>query len=304
MPPKAAPVAAGAAPWPRTIQLLPKGRLKALIYHHPIKSMISGSIWCWTYVSQGLAQLGQKEVVFTVKRRVAIEGENQYDQEPLKWFEFLYSLAQERKIVDNFQQTIFQAPSFLGRPDFTMVLYCPLGTLDNVPKSYLPDQGLQVIPLTSTEAEVAKCYGSMRPLAQLGSSERRFPFPPWIDRDRNHCISIADMRGTVRSELSFNSVLEVSVFKRGSDIVVHVPQRAEEFMKETVARLKPSHVLALDSFMYAGADSGMLWKNSDARPRGYSIGTFNACMNLGFIIFCPEQESDGWQQEEDGYVCK
>lgn len=304
MPPRAAPAAAGPASWPITVQLFPPDRLKALIYHHPMKSMVSGSMWCWTYISQGLTQLGQKEVVFTVRRRVATEREHDYDLEPLKWFKFLYSLAQEGKIVDNFQPTVFQAFLFLGRPDFTMILYCPLTNIDNVPRSYLPEEGLQAIPLTATEAEVAKHYGAMRPLSHLGISERWFPFPPWIDRDRKHCITMADMEGTVRGMLSFNSVLEVSVLQRGSDIVVHVPQRAEEYMKTALARLGPSLIFALDSFMYDGSDSGIVWKNEYTQPTEYSIGTFDSCSNLGFIVFCPEQERDEWQLEEDGYVCK
>jgi hypothetical protein len=304
MPPEALSGGPSSALWPRVIQLLPQGRLTASIYHHSMKSMVSGPFWCWTYVSHGLAHFGHKEVVFTIKRRLATEGENDYDSEPLNWFMCLYSFAQEGKIVDNFQTSIFQAPSFLGRPDFTMIIYCPLRKVDNLPKGFLPAQGLAAIPLTSTEAEVAISYGSMRPLSQLGSSERRFPFVPWIDRDRNHCISIADMKGSVRENISFSSVLEVSVFKRGSDIVVYVPQRAEQFMMEAVASLQPTNVLALDSFMYAGADSGMLWKNTDTQSRAYAIGNSNACMNLGFILFCPQQENDEWQREEDGYVRK
>lgn len=304
MPPRAAPAAAWPAPWPITVQLLPPDRLRALIYHHPMKSMVSGPMWCWTYISQGLTQLGQKEVVFTIRRRVATEREHDYDREPLEWFEFLYSLAREGKIVDNFQPTIFQGPLFLGRPDFTMILYCPITNINNVPISYLPEKGLQAIPLTAAEAEVAKYCGAMRPLSHLGRSERWFPFPPWIDRDRKHCITMADMEGTVRNVLSFNSVLEVSVLKRGSDIVVHVPQRAEEYMKTALAGLEPSLVFALDSFMYDGSDSGMVWKNEYTELEGYSAGTFNSCMNLGSIVFCPEQGRDKWQVLEDGYTCK
>jgi hypothetical protein len=298
MPPKAPP-----ASWPIHILLIGPDQLKALIYHHRMESIVSGSLWCWTYISQGLSQLGQKEVLFTVRRRVATEPEGDYHPEPLHWFKFLHSLAQEGRIVGDFQQTIFQSTTFLDRLDFTMILYCPPTPVSNVPTSYLPEERLHAIPLTAAEAEVASRYGYMRALAHLGISERFFPFPPWIDRDRAPCITMADMKGTVRDIIPFASVFNLSVCKRGSDIVLHVPWRAGEVLKTALAEFEPSHAFALDSCMYNGADSGMLWKNEYTRPVAYSRGSFQSYMNLGFLFFCPEQEKDLWQREEDGYIC-
>lgn len=289
--------------WPATIQILPEGQLKALIYYHHIDTPVSGMVHCWTYVSQGLNRLRHKEVVFTLKRRVTAEAEHAFNTEPLAWFQCLYSFALEGKIVDNFQQTVFPSREFLGRC-FSMIIYCPVGIVENVPEQYLPEERLHAILLTDSEAQVAMRCGTMRALSHLGMSERWFPYPLWIDRDRRDSITMADMQGTIRNDFSFVSVLEVSAIRRGSDITLFVPKRAEKYIKEVLHKMPPGCGLPLDSFMYGGSDSGLMWKNRDTTPSGYSAGNSDTCMNLGFIIFCPGQEANEWQLTEDGYICE
>lgn len=58
-------------------------RLRALIFHHKIKLTVSGEMVYWTYISQGLNIVGQKEIVFTVRRRINAKGEWDYPKDPL-----------------------------------------------------------------------------------------------------------------------------------------------------------------------------------------------------------------------------
>lgn len=306
-PPPALRQAAGqttkAIAWPLTHPVLPEENVQALIFYHTIKSAVSGEVNCWTYISKGLAQVGQKEIVFTIRRR-ANELEDNLPSAPFQWIKFVYSAAKNGQTVEEFQRTEFHSPSFLDRPDFKWIVYCPAHPIADIPASYFPLEWLQVIPLIAPEAEVAQRYGIMRALGHLGAQERWFPFPPWIDRDRQPCITMASMVGTMKESLPLVIVRGVSALKRGMDIVLHVPQGCALYLKEALAQFQLEHVFALDSTPHKDADSGLLWSNTDTEPRGYAAGTSNACMNLNYFAFCPCQEMNELKMVEDGFICK
>ncbi|KAL2361938.1 hypothetical protein RJZ56_005154 [Blastomyces dermatitidis] len=298
---------AGPAPipiaWPLTYAVYPEEGVQALIFYHKIKSVISGEMDCWTYISKGLAQVGQKEIVFTIRRRAG-EREDHLPIAPFQWMKFVYSAAKDGQRVEEFQRTEFHSPSFLDRSDFQWIVYCPAHPITNIPASYFPTEWLQVIPLIAPEAEVAQKYGIMRALGHLGAQERWFPFPPWINRDRQPCITMASMAGSVKDSIPLVVVRGISALKRGMEIVLHVPRESAFHLKHALTQFQLEHVFALDSYHYKDADSGLLWSNTDVQPRGYAAGTSNTCMNLNYFTFCPCQEKNELKMVEDGFICK
>ncbi|OAX83928.1 hypothetical protein ACJ72_01694 [Emergomyces africanus] len=287
--------------WPLTYPVFPEEGVQVLIFYHKVKSAVSGEMDCWTYISYGLAQVGQKDIVFTVRRRTT-EREDNFPTTPFQWIKFVYSAAKDGNRVEAFQRTEFNSPSFLDRPDFKWIVYCPGHPITNIPASYFPREWLQVIPLIAPEAEVAKRYGVMRALGHLGAQERWFPFPPWIDRDRQPCVTMSSMAGTMKDSLSIVIVRGISAVKKGMNIVLHVPQESTVPLKQALAQFQLEHVFALDSTPYKDSDSGLLWSNTDTQPRGYAAGTSNACMNLNYFAFCPCQEKNELKMVEDGFI--
>ncbi|KAK5787696.1 hypothetical protein VI817_010193 [Penicillium citrinum] len=289
--------------WPKTVPLLPDGQMQALVYHHEINSMVSGKMYCWTYISKGLAKLGQKEVIFTVRRREKTEAAATFPPGPLEWFSILYSLAQNGQIVDEFHQTRFESSPLLDRLDVRLIIYYPPLELQHVPLSIIPRERLQAIPLTASEAQVAQSYGVMRVISHLGSSERYFPVMPWIDRDRRDCVAAWQMKGSLRDQLPMLSFLGVSCVKRNTTISVYIPRNAEPEIAAEVKSSSATTVLSLDCFPYKHSDSGMVWHQGiTPSPRAYGTGT--SCISLGFIIFCPQQDLDELRLMEDGVSCK
>ncbi|PGH11617.1 hypothetical protein AJ79_04757 [Helicocarpus griseus UAMH5409] len=287
--------------WPLTYPVFPEGGVEALIYHHKMKSMVSGEMYCWTYISKGLARVGQKEIVFTIRRR-ASEGQSDISITPFQWMKMVYSAARDGQRVDEFQRTEFHSPSFLDRSDFKWVVYCRAQSIDNVLASYFPNEWLQAIPLIDSEAEVAKRYGLMRTLGHLGTQERWFPYPPWIDRDRHPCITMANMAGTMKDSLPLVIVRGISAVKKGAEIALYVPEESASSLKEALSQFEIQHVFALDSTLHKDADSSLLWSNTDTQPRAYGAGMSNACMNLGYFAFCPCQKDNELKMIEDGYI--
>jgi hypothetical protein len=261
--------------------------------------MVSGIVPCWTYVSQGLADVGQKEVVFTIKRR-ASESQRDYPREPLEWFQILHPLAREGQIVDCFHQTTFSRDGFLGRSDIRAILYYPPTGLSTVPPEYLPKERLHAIALTVSEVEVMERCGLMRVISSLGFSERYFPVTPWIDRDRKSCVTIAEMDEIIREVIPFWDDRSTSAFRRGTDIVLHIPQKSESGIQKLVRGLPLSGAIGISSVPYSESDSGVLYRRADDNLlKGYGTGL--SCTNLAFIVFCPEQDEDEFILTEDGY---
>ncbi|KAG7289276.1 hypothetical protein NEMBOFW57_005642 [Staphylotrichum longicolle] len=233
-----------------------------------MQSMVSGPFWCWTYITSGLSALGQKEMVFTLKRRTSTEREQDFQTDIIEWFSNIYTLAQNEMLVDDWGQSRFYRKGFLGRDDIRLLLYSPPLDIRALPPGAMPEERLHIIPATAPEADVVHYYCVMRFISQLGKSERWFPVHPWFDRDRQHCVTTAQMKGTIRSAFSFNSVGGVSVFKRGSDLVVYVPHKAAHHLKSAMPA-QASIVFGLDSYPYNGSDSGMTWTNQDTVYRAY-----------------------------------
>lgn len=290
--------------WPLYIPILPEERLQALVFHHTIPSILSGELHCWTYVSQGMEHANQKEVVFTVRRKVGLERQGDYPKDPLHWFGLIYSMAKSGHPVDAFERTDFQSSIFLNRTDITWIVYAPACPINNVPTEYFPEDWLQAIPLVGPESEVAEEYGVMRALSHLGARERWFPWPPWFDRDRTACIEPGCMAGSIKDQVKYRDIPRLSVVKKGFNFIIYVPEKSESDLIEALRLYEPGLTFPLNSVHYKDADSGLLWNNGDTQPQGYAAGSSNGCMNLNYFAFCPNQEQDELMLLEDGYVCE
>ncbi|KAK2812106.1 hypothetical protein FQN49_008405 [Arthroderma sp. PD_2] len=288
--------------WPVRANIRPEEPLHALIVYHTITSMCKGEVPCWTYISQGMERVGQKELVFTVSQNIESERDKDFPNDPLRWIEIVYSMAKGGCPVDEFEHTEFQVADFLGRSDVSWIVYCPACPIPNIEDSLLPDDYLQAIPLLVAEAEVADKYGLMRALGHLGALERWFPWPPWFDRYRNPCITAAQMQGSIREEMPFQYIRGLSAVKKGSKIILRVPKQSESLLVEALLRYSPDRAFPLDTVHYINSDSGLLWDNREPQPKGYAAGSSNECMNLNYFAFCPGQDEDELLLVEDGYM--
>ena len=303
--PESSPATSPPPTWPIILPILPGEGLHALVFYHTVNSSApDGLRHCWTYVSQGLSKFGQKEIIFTVCRRVSSEREVDFPPDPLRWYESVFSAAKPGQArVKEFQRSDVRGPAFCGRSDVRWIMYVPPRPISNVPTAFLPQEWVQAIPLLAPEAEVAERFGVMRALNHLGSSQRCFPWPPWFDRDRTPCITLSEMQGSIRGKVSYAVIPGINAVKKYSEFVLYIPEEAESGIQEVIGVFQPNNALPLDCVHHKDADSGLLWRNSDLEPRGYASGGLNRCMNLNFFTFCPDQAQNELQVVEDGCVC-
>jgi hypothetical protein len=155
---------------------------------------------CWTYVTRGLWDLGQKEIIFSL-RRLPGEAPGDFPPDPLRFFVEVQRLAREGRLVDAGDHSSFRNPAgFLGSTEMVGLAYLPPESLGGVP---LPpsDRALTAILLTPAEAEVVPVIGSYRVAALLGQATRYYPYPPWSERGRRPVLSRQDVEQSVLGKM-------------------------------------------------------------------------------------------------------
>ena len=270
------------------IKLRPRGQLRSVVYTHQVADHD-----CWTFISDGFAALGQKEIVITVLK----EQDAPRPESPPQYFEILFSQVQTGKLVNDFDMAIFSDFQFLGGSHFIAFVHTTPTPLGNFP---LPENYLQAIALTKPEVDVVMRYGALRFLSHLGGSVRYFPYPPWIDSHRKTVITMNDFSESLLNSLPFNDVMGVQAVKVGEDVHAYMSSKAAEVLAQ---QLGLDSVAVLPCNPLEDADSCLLWRNGQSLPS--AIGTRLNRTNLCFLCFCPLPESEFLLEfREDGYICK
>lgn len=267
------------AAWPKVLQ--GQGlKFTVYIYCHEI-TYPPKTMPCWTYISQGLSQNNQPEVVFTVLRRPD-EHEENFPEAPVEWMKLVYAMAGsglnletgqmcdlvfENNLVfiklDNF---IFpqHGNKWMSMRRFGGIVHgiSVACALTGVPDVAIPGNSHHVIALTHEEAAVAREFGVTRVISHVGLSARWFPHPPFIDRDRGDCVVMADQAGSFRSKLPIARIYGLKGMVIDDEIVLTIPEGEEKrkMFRLHVQDTPLSAAMAFECFMSKEADSGFVWK--------------------------------------------
>ena len=288
--------------WPKLVRTYPNGVLHAYIYYHSLSTEKYGIIRCWTYVSQGLSNIGQKEIVYTVKQRDT-EQPLEYPQAPLRFLESVHTLVMQGLAADEFGFLyihVLRGNLPLGPADFRRIIYSFPLPIQGVPENALPPNRLHAIAITKNEVDIVEKYGSTRVLAHLGFSEGCFPFPGWIDRDRKDCISLNALKGSVLDGMSPGFIAGISAYESGSKIVLHVSRHATAQFISDVQRIKDTDGLVLTSFHHSEANACYFWERGNVAPKLFAMHPPLHCKSFCFIAFGLHPEANNWLIIEDG----
>ncbi|KAH7369599.1 hypothetical protein BKA65DRAFT_2249 [Rhexocercosporidium sp. MPI-PUGE-AT-0058] len=278
---------------------------------------------CWTYVSHGISTPSQPEVVFTLLRRGS-ENVETFPLFPVEWIKSISALAQsglhletgelveldighvEASVTIGQIKILQNAQAWQMMSRFGSLLHgMPLNSgCFQFPDDMLPPNAHHVIALTHEETAVAKQFGVTRVLGHLGLSVRWFPYPPWIDRDRGDTVNLADQGGSIRIGIPILRLNGLNAMLIQDDIILTIPadEHKRKTFKDYIQGLPLSAAVGLDSFMNEDADSGLTWKRGQKDPMGYASNSgVMKSLNLGFLMFAPQQDSDHCIMCEDGY---
>jgi hypothetical protein len=275
--------------WPKVIQR-PNMQFTVYIHKHTISSPPL-DIPCWTYISHGLSQVNQPDVVFTLLRRQN-ENEEQFPEAPVEWMRTVFALASGGLNLETGQMCdlVFEGNSVHIRLNQFLLPQSPHAwasmqrfgmlvhgislskSVFNLPDGTLPPYPHHVIALTREEAAVARQFGCTRVIGHVGLSVRWFPYPPWIDRDRKDCVVMADQSGSIRIGLPVARMYGFNAVLAGDEIVFSIPEGEEKrnLFRSYVLEAPFNAALAFESFMVDEADSGLVWKSGQSKPMGYA----------------------------------
>ncbi len=285
--------------------------LGVVVFQHTIETVVEGTIQCRSYVSRGLAEFGQTEIVFTLKEREApltqassAAGGVDFPTEPIHFIQMIRGLARdEKKIVYPWDSTQFSAPNWLGRPDFKRLIYIPNLLLGTLGEDNLPGKRLHAIAIIEAEDEVASRHSFLRVINQLGRMHRHFPCPPWIvtDAERQPAVTIAELEGSMFGVCRTWSAKGITGTKRGNRIVISIGLSAQEGLKGFVKSLGPNEAWAIALTLDPDADSCLTWKKADEHRQAIGSGAQMNALGIVSLGVCPQQAKDSLMMVEDGY---
>ena len=252
--------------WPQVFHVKD---VKVLVWHHVIDGYV-GEIPCWTYVSLGMEQVNQPELVITLRRRPN-EAEENVSLEPLNWYKMVYAWGKKGRIIDPYHTHEAHSEHWLGSKRLETITYGWPVEIPGFGAGGLPPNRLHGMALTADEAQIAKAYGYMRVIGNTGLKYRWFPYQPWIDRDRDEGYSWQQTEGTLR-QMTFKvtqKIRGVSLRREASTMVLEIPVGREEEIKAVVSRSPDTNALSLESYLHKNADSCYIWQKGQNQPMLY-----------------------------------
>ncbi len=271
-----------------TITLIP-GKLSVFIKTHEI-SWQDQKVQCLSYVSNGFAPLGQKELVLTLQDKGGFEGP--YPELPLEFFKTVYQLSSEGRFVEEGDRTEFKK-TFLGKK---AIIY--MKRPDEIPGLKTPEDYLSMILLTEKETDAVNRYGYQRILSMLGNVYRHYPCPYWNDLSRKE-LSLSEIYKTSLLNQAYGIPLSKStVTQVGNKVILKISRGAESLEKlpsaEIPIALFPSLDLSADGCYTWSPQLSIISPHTDASQ----LTGIGGC----FLLLIAGQDAPLVRVFEDGFA--
>lgn len=279
---------------PARVDIIP-GKLAAHVHAHQLDTA-RGPVPCWTYVTEGLAELKHRELVFTLRREPG-EPVTAVPRAPLAFFATAYQLAFRGRPVDIGDVTQTGGTRFFGGH----AIYVEPQPLPGVP---LPPSSMAVLAVSDLELRACRAFGFTRVLALRAEATATYPFPPWCDRRRADSLTPAFFEQSLLAKLPIAPTApHLSARLEGERLVLTAVRGS---WQERVAKLPVARPLAFTTGFDPEADSCLLWKpGQETRATLAPPDRTAAARPCGaFLAIHPQQPADTIAVAEDGFVAK
>ena len=283
--------------FPQTIEVI-AGKLKMKVFLHDASNG-SEKIPCWTYLTEGLFSLKQREIIFTLQRGSG-QKPGDYPREVAEMLAEIFHAAEQGDPMDVGEVSILGDAGFLGNQDVKGIGYIEAERLPGVEIGSTPL--LAAILLKNDEAAIAREFGLTRVIALLGKKYRYYPCPPWSDLKRQPVISRDAMGDSILKKVakaevraSFNEEhnrVSLRIFKGAPGTAL--PLRS-------LGELPPSKPIALLTQVDWQANACVVWPTEGGEHLAISPPNSDGSRKTGdFLMFVPEQNANEIKWYEDG----
>ncbi|MCY1081833.1 hypothetical protein [Archangium lansingense] len=266
------------------------------VFRHVIERP-EGGLTCWSYVTEGLATHGQKELVLTLSEGPGLEPSSSAHQ-VFQLFATIQQFASQGRTVNEGGVTRFGQRKFLGRH----LLYLPASPLAGVP---VPAGALAAILVTDAELTLVEENGAMRLMAALGKAYSHYPYPPWSEPERPELPANAMREASILSKMAHVRDRSARVLQLDGELVLRIEPGAEKNFRQLVEAAPgvETEGFGLLTGFDPTADAWLVWEPGQRTPgaitppgsRGERIG---GC----FLAFLPGQKADQEMLVEDGFA--
>jgi hypothetical protein len=283
--------------FPQSIEVIP-GKLKVKIFLHEIKYE-KETILCWSYLTDGLMSLHQKEIIFTL-RREKNQKPGDYPRDFLGFFVTVFHLAEEGHLVDLGDSTLFGETGFLGHRDFRGIGYVEPQGFPGVETGGV--SLLAGILLKEDEARIAWDLGLTRVIALLGMRYRYYPCLTWSDLKRESVASLSGMDKSVLTKIARIGV-RASYYEEQSNIFLAVSSADRARLQKVLAELPPTQPLALRTQPDSRANACLVWRPGQDQTMAITPPNGDGSRKTGaFLAFVPGQDANEIRSTEDGFA--
>ncbi len=132
---------------------------------------------CWTYLTDGLTELGQQEMALSLLLEDD-DSETDFPQTPIRIFRLLADHAQQGKVVVAGQVTKLGKTGLFG---YQVLYYLPAIQFEQLPSL---DDHLALILVHQQEYDFVRQYGLARLISRMAKLCSCLPYPTWNTRQR------------------------------------------------------------------------------------------------------------------------
>lgn len=283
---------------PLELELMP-GAVTALVDAVQFK-VGDKQIDCWTYLTKGLCEFGQKEVLFALKQEQD-QAPGDFPGAPLDFFRNICQYVTKGEFLDAGSITTFGDSGFLSSR-FRAIGYIQPPA---VSEANSPDNTLWAMLLTPVELEAARLGGLSRVMALLGKQDLHFPCPLWNDLNREEVVTphmLDVMSQSPMVQFPRMPLHVASVTRTSNTLKCVIPLSAlDSFLQ--LDDLDEEMPMALLTGIDPSADSFLVWHSDSKSPVAITApGHPGDRLGGAFICFVPDQEHDAGLLSEDGFA--
>lgn len=287
------------------------GKLWVTVYAHEFP-MDHGKMPLWTYVTEGLWPLHQKEIVFSVKRETN-ENEGDFPQDFFQLNALIYDFAAKGQFVDIQGSSRLGGKGLLGRADFLCVAYNRPVILPGIQISQ-PHLAASVV--TCDEMDVAEKFGFTRLYTRLGARALFFPTPFWTDRQRESVATKGELDSTALAKLARFHLPHASVrlerkggltanigknfFVPGDKVVLRLVARSAASLRRDLPAKSDLITLMLE--MDRSAGQAFVWFADQTSPAAITCSGKTDNVTANFLTLGKDDKEAFATLVEDGYV--
>ena len=287
--------------------VLVSGALSVLVDDHdlrvdrnalmPIAAFALPGNRCRSYLTRGLAKIGQREVMFVLAPQ-GVGVTLEFEQDVLKILHLVHTLARDGRTVDFGDLTTFGENGPFGLSG------CGLAYLESTegPGPAVPQDALHALLLRPEECAAANVAGVYRAVAWIAHAYRLFPHPKFSEPTRLTAVP-AGLPESLLGKLPLLKVpREANAFLRNRTLVLTLDVAVYDPLVNAFAATEQNPGFGIVTGRVPHADGRVVWLPKGGAPE--IIGPSGSALSTiegGFVILMGAQEVNEARIVEDGF---